>query len=276
MSLPSTDPLTSVSPPNSPSLSSVEDLEVPQVERIDQAQEAFEKAKGTISLNKIARQHGITASTLHYCITKAGGSAKVINQSRQRLSPKEETVLENYIRRLQRWGWPGRVEHIKEMAQELCKAKGDTKVLGINWIQKFLRRHPEIKSKYIPPLDKERALAEDYSILNHWFELYHQIKQKHNVQDQDVYNIDEKGFMQGVVGKFRVMISRQEKKEHMTQPSNREWVSIIKCVSAVGGLLRPYVIFKAAIHKRAWFDAFPEASIAVSQNGWTDNEIGLS
>ena len=57
--------------------------------------------------------------------------------------------------------------------------------------------------------------------------------------------------MQGVVRKFRVIISRQEKKEHITQPGNREWVFIIEYVLAVGGLLRPYVIFKAAIYKRA-------------------------
>ena len=100
MSLPSTDPLASVSPPNSPSLSSVEDLEVPQDERIDQAEEAFKKTQDKNSLNKTARQYGITASTLHYRVTKASGSKKKYDQSRQRLSPEEETVLENYIRRL--------------------------------------------------------------------------------------------------------------------------------------------------------------------------------
>lgn len=101
------------------------------------------------------------------------------------------------------------------MAQELYKVKGDTKNLGINWIQKFLCRHPDIKSKYIPPLDKDRALAEDYTILNNWFELFHRLKQQYKIRDQDIYNMDEKGFMQGVVGKFRVMISKYEKKEHM-------------------------------------------------------------
>ena len=71
------------------------------------------------------------------------------------------------------------------------------------------------------------------------------------------------------------MISRHEKKEYITQPGNREWVSIIKCVSAVGRLIQPYIIFKAAIYKRAWFNTFPEVNIAISENGWTDNKIGL-
>ena len=71
MSLPPTDPLAPVSPPNSPLLSSFEAMEVPHNERINQAEEAFRKSRGEISLNKIARMHGITLSTLHYRVTKA-------------------------------------------------------------------------------------------------------------------------------------------------------------------------------------------------------------
>ena len=81
--------------------------------------------------------------------------------------------------------------------------------------------------------------------------------------------------MQGIIAKFKVMISRYKKKEYMTQPGNREWVSTIKYISVVNRLIRPYIIFKAAIHKITWFNTFPEANIAISENGWTDNEIGL-
>ena len=162
------------------------------------------------------------------------------------------------------------------MAQELCKAKGDTKALGINWIYKFLKRHTEIKTKHIPPLDKERAIAQDPAVLTHWFELYQKVKQDYNIQDNDTYNMDEKGFMQGVIGKSKVMINKYEKKAHMTQCGSREWVSLIECVSVDGRILPPYIIFKAAVHQRAWLQAWPDANIAISQNGWTDNEIGYS
>ena len=39
--------------------------------------------------------------------------------------------------------------------------KEDMRLLGVNWAQKFLARHPEIKIVYIPPLDKEHAIAQD-------------------------------------------------------------------------------------------------------------------
>ena len=61
----------------------------------------------------------------------------------------------------------------------------------------------------------------------------------------------------------------------MTQLGNREWVSTIECILVDGRFIWLYIIFKAAIYKCAQFDAFPKANIAISENGWTDNEIRL-
>jgi hypothetical protein len=87
--------------------------------------------------------------------------------------------------------------------------------------------------------------------------------------------MDEKGIMMGFIGKVRVIVSKHDKKIYMTQPGNREWVSLIECISLDGRLTRPWVIFKAKQHQKAWFSAFPEVHIGLSDNGWTDNEIGL-
>jgi len=38
---------------------------------------------------------------------------------------------------------------------------------------------------------------------------------------------------------------------------------------------RPWFCFKGKQHNKAWFTALPNAHIAMSDNGWTDNEIGL-
>ena len=62
------------------------------------------------------------------------------------------------------------------MVTEMLEKKGDKKLLGVNWVSKFLRRHPNIKLAYIPPLDKERAMAHEPEILRGWLELYKRIK----------------------------------------------------------------------------------------------------
>jgi len=40
------------------------------------------------------------------------------------------------------------------MAEDLLRAKRDSAPLGINWPQIFLKRHEELNTKYISPLDK--------------------------------------------------------------------------------------------------------------------------
>ena len=63
------------------------------------------------------------------------------------------------------------------------------------------------------------------------------------------------------------------------QPGNREWVTIIEAINALGVAIPPLVIFEAVMHQAAWYedDIIPhDWSIGVSDNGWTTNEIGLT
>jgi hypothetical protein len=43
------------------------------------------------------------------------------------------------------------------MAKDILTEKGDLETLGKNWQSSYFQRHLELKSKFIPPLDKERA-----------------------------------------------------------------------------------------------------------------------
>ena len=126
---------------------------------------------------------------LHYTIVSMEevqlSSITSDNERRQRLCPEEEAELESYIRRLQAWGWLLRVEYFRQMATELLEAKGDKKPLGKNWVQKFLIRHSQIKIIYVPPLDKERAKAQDPNLIRDWFELYHRTKKEFDIRDKD-------------------------------------------------------------------------------------------
>ncbi len=167
------------------------------------------------------------------------------------------------------------MEQVRSIAGELLIKKGDDKPVGVNWPQKFLKRHSDIKTVYIPPLDKERAMAQDHDILAGWFNLFQSLKKEHGIEIEDIYNMDEKGFMQGVVAKLRVMISKYEK-AHMTQCGNREWVSLIECISMDGKVLKPWIIFKGKLQQKIWYEVLKEGHIALSENGWTDNELGLA
>ena len=94
--------------------------------------------------------------------------------------------------------------------------------------------------------------------------------------------MDEKGFQAGVCAKVRVMVSKYEtkKKAYMTQPGDRDWVSLIETVSMDGRALPPWIILKGKLYQKSWFQQLEKNEsrgyIATTENGWTNNEIGLA
>ena len=261
--------------PVPPHIAPQDPLDLPKEVRLELAYNDWNTSEGTLSIRKATRQYGLAKGALDRRI-HGQATKKQDGEKRQRLTPEEEQAIATWILRLQAWGWPPWVKQTRSMAIELLLRKGDTKPLGVNWVQKFLSRHPDIKTQYIPPLDKERAIAQDPEVLIGWFQLFQQTLDTYQICKEDIYNMDEKGFMMGVVGKFRVVVSKHEK-AYMTQCGNREWVSLIECISMDGRILAPWIIFKGKQHKKAWYEVLPEGGhIALSENGWTDNELGLA
>jgi hypothetical protein len=61
-------------------------------------------------------------------------------------------------------------------------------------------------------LDKDRVISEDPDQIRRFFELFQTTKDKYDIYDDDVYNMDEKGIMMGVLAKLKVICSRKYKK----------------------------------------------------------------
>ena len=126
------------------------------------------------------------------------------------------------------------------------------------------------------PLDKSRVIAEDLDQIIRFFKLFRTTKEKYNVHDDDVYNMDKKGIMIGVLAKLRVICSRKHKQNRTTQQGKREWVSLIKCISLDRRVLSLYVIFKAKLLLKDWYNEFRKdrgGTCAISNQGWTDDEL---
>ena len=127
--------------------------------------------------------------------------------SKQRLTP-EEGSLQSWVLQLQSWGFPPRIAQLREMAEELLRAKQDFKELGNNWSENFLNRHPILQSKYSRTLDQERYLAQNRDSIQQWFDLYLSIKAQHGILDEDTYNMDENGYMMGIAGSSKLVFSK--------------------------------------------------------------------
>ena len=62
------------------------------------------------------------------------------------------------------------------------------------------------------------------------------MQKEYDVQIEDTYNMDEKGFAMGLLGKHRVICPKGQTST-LTQDGNREWVSLIECSCADGEVL---------------------------------------
>ena len=79
---------------------------------------------------KAANMHGVSKSTLRDRIN--GAIPKIeASQNMQRLSPREEEALAEWMLLLASWGWPVKVEQLHDMACELLQVKNNIKEFGI-------------------------------------------------------------------------------------------------------------------------------------------------
>ena len=84
----------------------------------------------------------------------------------------------------------------------------------------------------------------------------------------------------GIISTAKVVTgSNQAGKPRTTQPGNCEWVTVIETICACGHTIPPLIIFEAVMHQAAWYEnslLLYNWSIAVSENGWMNNQIGLT
>ena len=82
---------------------------------------------------------------------------------------------------------------------------------------------PEFTMKFNRKYDYKRALCEDPEVIRGWFRLVANIKAKYGIQDEDMYNFDETGFMMGQI-KAQMIFTGSEKRSapKRIQPGNRE------------------------------------------------------
>lgn len=96
-------------------------------------------------------------------------------QTRNRkLSPTEESTLVQWILSMDEPGKPLRVATVREMANILLANQGviPAPTVGVNWTNRFVNRHDELKSRFSRQYDHQRALCEDPKIFKNGSSLY--------------------------------------------------------------------------------------------------------
>jgi hypothetical protein len=164
------------------------------------------------------------------------------------------------------------------MADKVLGIRGG-KPVGKHWAKRFVTRSDKLKTAFNRAKDRQRILQEDPEIIGAWFELVEDTKAKYGIQDEDIHNLDETGFQMSIIGSMKVVTgSERRTRPELVQPGDREWVTVIQSICATGDAIPPFIIYKGCVHISAWYE---EADIphnwklSVSDNGWTNNALGL-
>jgi hypothetical protein len=199
--------------------------------------------------------------------------------SNRKLTTTEESTLIEWILSMDQRGLAPRSDTVRQMASLLLqkRSQDNTLTVGKQWVYNFVRRHDSLQSKYTRKYDYQRAKCEDPTIVRDWFRLVRNITEKYGILEEDIYNFDETGFQMGVISTAKVITGADRAKPVSVQPGNREWVTVIDCISSYGWNVPPVIIFEGKVHQSTWYsDTLPlDWVIGVSENGWTDNELGL-
>ena len=214
-----------------------------------------------VSQRETSKVYGVARSTLQAHLQRRR-TAQNYQTSRQRLSVDEEQFLLSWIEYMTNWGWPPRIQQLEFMAKELLTAKGDTAVLGQHWYKIFLKRHPQFGTKWKKNLEQTRKDAEQPSIFQHWFDLFLKTRIKYGIANEHIYNMNEKGFAMGIADSAKVIIKRGTA-PFSVHAGNRDWVSLIECVSGVGRILSAYIIFPGKRIQEEWMTAINDKKVTL-------------
>jgi hypothetical protein len=234
------------------------------------------KSDATISQRHAAALYNVPLSTLND--RRAGKpSRRDTYNTQHRLTKHEEEVIVQQIRKLDERGFAPTLQYVRDMANQLLAVR-DGGMVGANWVYRFIHRRDDVKSQVTRLRDRQRVLCSDPEVISPWFNLVRNVKAKYGILDKDTYNFDETGFQMGVGGSVKVVTASERRIKPLgVQPGDREWVTLIAGINAMGWSIPPFFILKAKHHNQAWYhQKDKDWRIAVSKNGWTTNEIGLA
>lgn len=232
------------------------------------------------SIRAAARFYEVNFSTLYRRLHGAKLRA-VSHQHLQKLTPtEEEAVLQKVLDRSDR-GFHCSVAQCQQIANFLLKTRLQCPPQISNvWYKRFLKRHSEVlHTRFTRPYDYQRARAEDPVAISEWIHLVQSNIARYGVAAEDIYNVDETGFLHGRIPSQRVLSrkTRRAQPPRRIQPGCRQYTTAVECISGVGVVLPPLIIFSGkSITDSAVVQALPPNWMYIeSDNGWTSFDISF-
>ena len=178
------------------------------MDSIEAALEYLGPLKPGLSFNYVlvARKFGVNRLTLSRRHKGIQGPKSKQYEKQQLLNHQQEKELVQWINQLSRRGLFISHAMLRNFAFNVCQ-----KDPGIHWPSRFLERHKdELVCRYTTGIDAARKKADSVAYYTLYFELLARKIQEYEIRPEDMYNMDEKGFLIRVLLKAKRIFSRRD------------------------------------------------------------------
>ena len=193
-----------------------------------------------------ARVHQILALSLRDHLY---GTITKTKQGRQgMLSQAEETSFKQYLLQMQDLGYPLTIGQLRlKVAQmvETYKNPFRNGIPGAGWLRWFRRRHLNLALPSTQGLEVNRARNLCLENVSSFYHNLQTLYAQHNYNSNHIWNCEKSGAHAGRIGGGTLVFARHGLKAvHNIIPDEKEWLSVLTCVNAVGEYIPHYFIFK--------------------------------
>ncbi|XP_018560825.1 uncharacterized protein LOC108903210 [Anoplophora glabripennis] len=150
-------------------------------------------------------------------------------------------------------------------------------IAGEQWYSNFMRRHPELSLRTPESTSIARACGFNRPQVQRFFENLKTAREKHNLELDNIYNVDETGIQTSAKRPPKVISTKGKKQVGSISSVERgQLVTAICCCSASGKFIPPALIFPRKKRNPRYLNGTPPGTIDfVSDNGWVNSDIFL-
>jgi hypothetical protein len=166
------------------------------------------------STRKYAYAFNILHSTFSDRLTRATTCSRS-HESQKILSTAEEETLLKSITRLSKSGCPITLSLMRDLAEEirlshfrLSSTPTSYPPISKQWIDRFRKRYPELKTVYSRALDASRFEGVNYPVVNAYFDALTNLFLENSYPSNAIFNVDETSFALSTTLPSKVLIKR--------------------------------------------------------------------
>ncbi|OBS16486.1 hypothetical protein FPOA_12888 [Fusarium poae] len=147
-----------------------------------------------LSQYQAAQMHGIPPATLSDRLRGLPSKPDII-QPAQLLSKSQETRLVTWILRQEALGYAPSHSQVRATVAALLRQQGQGRTIGVHWISRFMKRHPDIETKIGRRQEASRFNSFTPKAVSWYFDIREQ--EYGWIKPENTANVDEGGIMAG-------------------------------------------------------------------------------